>query len=396
MDFQTYAAILFILILTYFLIKNKEKISLQKIAFPFLYFAMYRTKLGLDLMDRISEKIPRIVKWLAYAGIVFGFLGMGFISYSLIANLVKMLTVPAAQAGVALVLPFKVKGSFYVPFFYWIISIFVLAVIHEFSHGVVARAHGIKIKSSGFAFLGILVPILPAAFVEPDEKELKKEKTHVKLSIFAAGPFSNILFAALVALLFVFALTPLATAIFEPVGVQVAGYVPSVGNITYPAEQVNMGVDEVILKINGVDVPSIDNFTLALNSTKPGDKVSVVTNVTTYTLQLAENPNHVNKSYLGILVRQKSEISKSFTDKYGGILTSVIIWFIGLFYWFYILNLGIGLFNLVPLGPVDGGRMLHTVLEKYVRKDIAFQIWKFVGTLFLLIIIGSILFAILK
>jgi len=396
MDLQTYAAIIFVVLLTYFLIKHREKLYLQKIAFPFLYFAMYRTKFGLNFIDKMSEKIPRIVKWTAYAGVVLGFIGMAFISFSLVYNLIRMLMTPAATAGVALVLPFKVKGSFYVPFFYWIISIFVLAVIHEFAHGIVARAYGLKIKSSGFAFLGVLVPILPAAFVEPDEKELNKEKAHVKLSIFAAGPFSNIVFAALVALLFIFLLAPVGNAIFEPTGVQVAGYVPSPGNVTYPAEQANIKKGEVILKINNVDVPSIENFTVALNSTKPGDRVTVVTNVSSYEVTLAEDPENVNRSYLGVFVRQNSRISEGFTEKYGNILTSALIWLIGLFYWFYVLNLGIGLFNLVPLGPIDGGRMLHTILEKYLRKDIALKAWKFIGTLFLFIIIASIVFAFVK
>ncbi len=396
MDLQTYAAIIFIVLLTYFLIKRREKLDLQKIAFPFLYFVMYRTKFGLNFIDKMAQKIPRIVKWTAYAGVVLGFIGMGFISFSLIYNMIRMLTMPAATAGVALVLPFKVKGSFYVPFFYWIISIFVLAVIHEFAHGVVAKAYGLKIKSSGFAFLGVIVPILPAAFVEPDEKELKKEKAHVKLSIFAAGPFANIIFAALVAVLFIFLLAPIGNAIFEPTGVQVAGYVPSIDNITYPAEQAKIGKGEVILKINNMDVPSIENFTAVLNSTKPGDKVTVVTNISSYEVTLAEDPQNVNKSYLGIFVRQRSEIDEEFSAKYGNILTSVLIWFIGLFYWFYILNLGIGLFNLVPLGPIDGGRMLHTLLEKYLREDVALKVWKFIGSLFLFIILASIVFAFIK
>ena len=59
----------------------------------------------------------------------------------------------------------------------------------------------------------------------------------------------------------------------------------------------------------------------------------------------------------------------------------------------YILNLGIGLFNLVPLGPVDGGRMVHDVLSKYLRKDLAIMVWKFISFIFLLIILISIGYA---
>src|SRR3989344_169747 len=72
----------------------------------------------------------------------------------------------------SLVLPFKAKGTFYLPVFFWVLSIFVFSVVHEFCHGLLARRHGIPVKSSGFAFLAVLIPILPAAFVEPEEKHL--------------------------------------------------------------------------------------------------------------------------------------------------------------------------------------------------------------------------------
>ena len=395
MDIQSIAAILFILCMIYFLYRNKEKVSFQKIAFPVLYFVMYRTKVGLNFMDGAAKKFPRLLKWIAYAGVAIGFLGMGFIAYSLVYNLLRIIITPAATAGVALVLPFKVKGSFYVPFFYWIISIFVLAVIHEFSHGVMSRVHGVKIKSSGFAFLGILVPILPAAFVEPDEKQMHKKSAGAKLSVFAAGPFSNIVFAALVAVLFMLVFTPLAGAIFHPSGVEIAGYV-SGENITYPAEEANITIGEVILKINNVDVTSIDNFTAALNNTKPGDSINIQTNVSVYSLVLAEDPEVVNRSYLGVFVKQNLEINEGFRSKYGKYATGAIIWIIGLFYWLYVLNLGIGLFNLVPAGPLDGGRMLKVVLLKYLREDIAIKVWKLVGTIFLFIIVASIMFAFIK
>jgi len=85
-------------------------------------------------------------------------------------------------------------------FSYWILSIFLIAVIHEFSHGVVGRAWKLKIKSSGFAFLSILVPVIPAAFVEPDEKQTAKASARAQLGMLSAGPFSNVVFAALILL----------------------------------------------------------------------------------------------------------------------------------------------------------------------------------------------------
>jgi len=152
MDFQSIAAIVFILGMFLLFLKYKNQFNIQKIFYPLIYFAMYKTKIGLKAMDRISKTAPRFLEYLGYFGVGIGFLGMGFIAFTLLQNLWHMLTAPAAQAGVALVLPVKIKGTFFVPFFYWIISIFALATVHEFSHGIWSRVHNIKIKSSSIIF----------------------------------------------------------------------------------------------------------------------------------------------------------------------------------------------------------------------------------------------------
>ena len=40
-------------------------------------------------------------------------------------------------------------------------------------------------------------------------------------------------------------------------------------------------------------------------------------------------------------------------------------------YWIYVLNIGIGLMNLFPLVPLDGGRMLDDVVKAYLPENIA-------------------------
>ena len=75
--------------------------------------------------------------------------------------------------------------------------------------------------TSGFAFLAVLLPIIPAAFVEPDEKQLNKSPIYQQLSVFAAGPFSNILLAIIIFLFFSFAFTPLMANVYEPAGVEI-------------------------------------------------------------------------------------------------------------------------------------------------------------------------------
>jgi len=376
-----------------FLYANKKKIVIQKILFPFLYFAMYRTKFGLKLMDRMAKKHPKLLKYLAYAGIIIGFLGMAFISFSLIQNIYKVITATTTVAGVALVLPLKVKGSFYVPFFYWIISIFLLALVHEFSHGVIARLYNIKIKSSGLAFLNILVPVIPAAFVEPDEKELRKRPKMQQLSIFAAGPFSNIIFAFVVLAIMGLVMVPVSNAVFGYNGVLVTGFTP--GNETFPAENAGITENELIIGIDNMPITTVENFTEIMQNKTPGESIVITTNITNYNITLAESPDNKSRGYLGILLIQNQEIRESILQKYGKILPNIFIWFVGLFYWLYALNLGIGLFNLVPLGPIDGGRMLQLLMHKLFKKKKGDKVWKAISFIFLSLIIINILFAFL-
>src|SRR3989344_4863061 len=272
-DFQAIAAVIFVVLLSALLYAKRKNLETKQIMPYFLYFSMYRTKLGLRLMDLWAKKYTKFVRFLGYLGILVGFLGMILISYSLVSNIYHLFTKPEAVPGVGLVLPFKAKGVFFVPFFYWIISIFVIAVVHEFMHGLIARANNLKVKSSGFAFLGLVIPIIPAAFVEPDEKELRKRPHKEQLSVFAAGPFSNIAIAFLFLGIISFILTPIANALIEPNGIKINDYVESKES-KFPAESSGMKIGEIIQQVDGNPVPYVWNLSAALRAKKTNDVVA--------------------------------------------------------------------------------------------------------------------------
>jgi len=390
MDFQLISAFVFFVLMGIFLVIKRKNIHIQKIFFPLLYFSMYRTSFGLKAMDSFAKRFRKLLHFLSYVSIGIGFLGMIVIVVSLVHNLWKIITVPEAAAGVALVLPFKVKGGFYVPFFYWIISIFIIALVHEFSHGIYARYHGMKIKSSGFAFLHILIPVLPAAFVEPDEKQLRKASRKKQLDVFSAGPFSNILLAFVVLGIFLLLIGPVSSSIADKTGVGITGFIEE-GDGYYPAEKAGMQAGEVITRVDDWEILSIEDFIDKMNGSKPGDTINIVTEENSYEIELAPHPENESRAMLGVLVNQDIGINESFFGgKYIGLF---ILWFMGLLYWLWVLNLGIGLFNLAPLGPIDGGRMLLVTLEKYMPKKRAYTIWKNVSFVFLLLIVVNILAA---
>lgn len=381
MSFESFCAILFLILLTLFVVKNRKKIELQKILFPLLYFAMYKTKIGLKSMDDISKKYSKFVKYAGYVGIAIGFIGMAIISYLLVYNLVKLFVVPTAVSGVGLVLPFKVKGGFFVPFFYWIISIFILAIVHEFSHGVLSRLYKIKIKSSGFAFLAVLIPILPAAFVEPDEKILVKKKAKEQLSIFAAGPFANVVLGILCLAALYLVIAPVVNSTVDFDGVKIVDFLKINGSS--PAEQAGMQIGDVIKFVDDKKIEHSGNLTDILINRSAGDRVRVMTDNKEYSVTLVESSQNETRPYLGVNVEQN----------YGNSFSSVFMWFAGLIYWLYLLNIGIGLFNLLPLGPIDGGRMLKTALDSLIKNPKkADKAWKMISLFFLAVIIINLLF----
>ena len=91
------SAVLFLIIISIFLYLNKTKITLQKIAFPFLYLIMYRTKIGLKLMDKISTKYREHVKIFGYSAIGLGFFGMVWISYGIVRMFLTLIFRPEIQ-----------------------------------------------------------------------------------------------------------------------------------------------------------------------------------------------------------------------------------------------------------------------------------------------------------
>ncbi|MBW2980545.1 site-2 protease family protein [Candidatus Woesearchaeota archaeon] len=402
MDSQIIAAIIFFLLMGLFLLVQRRKVQLQKILFPALYFVLYRTKVGLNLMNSMAKKHPKIIKGFAYAGVVLGFFGMIFISFALMKNIYQLFVTPAAAPGVGLVLPFKVKGAFYVPFFYWILSIFIIATVHEFSHGVVARAYNLKIKSSGLAFLGIFVPVIPAAFVEPDEKKIVKRPRREQLSVFAAGPFSNVVLGILFLLVLIFLGAPLIQAVLDFNGVRINDFIRDNNNMTLPAEDAGMSKGEIVREMDGIEINYLYNFSRILQNKTPGDAVFIVTDKGSYNVTLTHNPDNGNSSYLGVYVQQNSEMDEAFVGRYGMATAKVILWFTGspgrygLLFWLYVLNFGIGLFNLVPVGPLDGGRMLNLALGKFLKKEKAQKIFTYISLFFLSLILINIISAFVR
>jgi len=310
----------------------------------------------------------------------------------MISNLYKLITVPAATSGVALVLPgINIPGVGILPFWDWILAIFIIATIHEFGHGVVARAHNLKVKNTGLVFLG---PII-GAFVEPDEKQVEKQKDIVQYSVFAAGPFMNILLALVALLLLSTVFTPLQQGMVEPTGFTFGEYVAVATemNESYPAESAGIPLNTPITKVNGQPISKFEEMAEELYCHSPGDKIQLSTANQTFPLILANNPDNEGKSFLGIQqIKNQYNIKEKYASGISKWAYFFVAWFTGFLRWLFLLSLGIGLFNLLPLPIVDGGRMMQITMHKLKGKEKGEKSFRNISFFFLIVLVLSLVY----
>jgi len=333
------------------------------------FLAMYRTKIGLGLMDRLGTKHSETIKLLGYIGIGAGYVGLFMILYYMIKNLFTLIMIPTATSAVSLVIPgVKIPGSpVTIPLITGWIALFLVIVVHEFSHGVVARAHKIKVNSSGIFFMGPLM----GAFVEPDEKELRKQQDTTQYSIYAAGPFSNMLLALSCILLLTYAFTPALNAMENQVGVELVGVTDG-----YSAAASGLASGMVITAVNSVSVVNFEQFTNEVKRLRPDETVSLTANGTVYSIVTNASPSDPKQGYLGVMTSNRAKTELKNDSIYFKILSIILKWFAELVGVTGLLSLGIGLANLLPLGPVDGGRMLQVTLQKIKGKEKGDNLWK--------------------
>ena len=316
-----------------------------------LFVAMWRTKRLLGFIDRVASKGPRFWKVYADIGIALGYMGMAYVFYALTKTALKTIHTGGKQAGVQLVIP-----GVTIPLWYGIIGLIVVMVVHELSHGIVARAENLPLKSVGL----VLLAVIPGAFVEPDEEKLGKAPLRSRLRVYGAGSMANIVTAIIASLLVAYVVSPLIV----PAGVEVKGIVKN-----SPADGV-LKVGDVIVSIDGRDVSTLDEFIKVMNKTRPGQVINmeIVRNGEhlNLKLKLGKHPENPEKGFIGIQPAQhvKSKVGMEW----------VILPLFFSLYWIYLLNVGIGLMNLFPLIPLDGGRMIDDLLKEYLPERIALPV----------------------
>ena len=388
-SFDIASSIVFLVIVLIFLIINRKKLSIQKLIFPLFYMVLYRTKLGLKFMEKVSSKYRELIKFISLCFIGIGFLGMVFISIFMFIFLFNLFITPAETSqGVALVLPFtNIPGIGYLSFWHFIIGLFIVVVIHEGSHGIVARAYNQKIKSSGFAFFSVFIPLLPAAFVEPDEKKLVKQDPIIQYSIFSAGPVMNLIVAYIILMLLPFVVSPYQLAPFEDKITEPVGISFKEATEGYPVSKSGLQPGTVITSFNGEEIKDTDDFLKYAYYIKPNQNVTLSTENASFEITTTYYPDNSSpKGYFGMAgINNERRI----IPKYSPIAGS-FYWFKGLIKWLFIFNFFIGLMNLLPIFITDGGRMLALALKTTIKDEKkAMKVNTFIGLLFVFTLLGA-------
>ena len=405
-------SILFIYILVVYILHKigfLEKYNIS-LAGPAL---LLRTKKGLKFLKRITGK-GRLWKSYGSFAIVFCFIVMiimivffiwqTWMLFGLDLTPEQKAVLPGPEA--ALILP-GINPILPIEYIGYIILAFIIAIIvHEFSHGILALAGKLKVKSLGIIYL--IVPI--GAFTEPDDEELKKTETAKRMRVYAAGPLSNFVVAFVILLLFSFVFM---SAVQPANGVSVLYTLDD-----SPAEKAGLTAGVVIFNINGTEISNREDFSNALNNTKPGQEVNISYSIAENTYQTkatlaslydySENILHENISFLGIgfnpylpylsalknpfssevkdgfiflysipilgLIIDYNPIVAPFTDSYiitgplGTLPTGGFWVIVNALYWIFWLNFAVGLFNVLPMVPLDGGFLFNDAISSSIKR----------------------------
>ncbi|GBC70895.1 Putative serine protease HhoA [Candidatus Calditenuaceae archaeon HR02] len=292
----------------------------------------------------------------------------------------------------------------YLPLLYGWLGLLVALIIHEGAHGALARRLGYKVKSSGL----ILFAVLPiGAFVETDEEEMKKGRGRDVVRILAGGPTSNILIALLSLGLIV-----AATSGLQPKTMIMVEEVIS----NSPAEAAGIQRGDVIASVNGRPVTGLSILAEAINNAGYGgsivlDVLRSGVGVLRLTVGVAELG--AGRPMIGVrlanaeiqqwasdyLERYKSAslanpliyllpptfrnslhpfseaqicidstapspncftVSNLYTHPILGNSYPVIA---NMLYWIWFVNFNVGIFNALPIYPLDGGQIFRRTLS---------------------------------
>ena len=364
LELLTDNAIIYVLIAWVVILGIAKALKLEKHGFKITPYSLtYKNTQVQTALSKMLTRTKRGIRVFADVSVVAGFLMMGFAFWFLLANISNYFVEPTEFAELTVLIP-GVTLTSASAILYFLLSIPIVLVVHEGAHGIVATLEKIKIKNGGFAIFIALF----AGFVEPDEEDFDKAKKISRLRVIGAGATSNVIFAfALGAILLtnpMFAIIlpePFLGWFYEsPEGVLVLSVIEGGG-----AEQAGIKENDIISKINDVRIVSPIDFQKV--NLIPGEVVNVTVlrdgQEIVFPVTIMPAPEDPERGLVGIM----RDNNLSFKPIY-----NYIEWnnpqFSMFLLWLWMISFFIGIINMLPLPILDGGKFIHTIIDKKISE----------------------------
>ncbi|MCS6767391.1 MAG: site-2 protease family protein [Candidatus Nitrosocaldus sp.] len=347
------------------IIVSAKALRLEKHGFEIKPFMLTYKNHGVSsTLDRLLAVNRGAVRVFADVSIVAGAIMMVFAVWFLLNNLVHFFADSGQFSEVTLLIPGVTIRS--VPnLVYFLLAAPIVLVVHEVAHGIVARLERIRVKSGGFAIIIALI----AGFVEPDEEEFNKARRISKVRVIAAGSSSNILLSFLVAALLIFnpafgnvleLISPQVRGIFynDPIGVPVVQVIEGSG-----AASAGMRAGDIITAVNDIQIRTPAD--LAKVKLVPGEQISV-------SILRDGEPMRLTVTVMGAEDDPSRGMIGIIRDVFPHMPPKVPFWipwphevFMFLL-WLWMLSFFIGIFNMLPMIPLDGEKYVSSMLENRI------------------------------
>jgi membrane-associated protease RseP (regulator of RpoE activity) len=360
-------------------------------SFPML---MIKTQIFNRIFNKLGTfRASKIASWIALVLVpIIAAIGL----YLILFSLITLISTPAASEFIGELGPtvflFIPGINPMLPIFYGWIAIVCAMVIHEGAHGIAARSLGFRVKSSGLLFF-LFIPI--GAFVDVDEKQIEKSEPKRAIRVMAAGVGGNIVVAVaclIGILVIVGGLTPVIDGVY--IGAVQEGL---------PAETAGLLPDDVFISINNIPINNYEDLRTILDPTIPGETIEVTVargefwddqfstsinltefedraimgitniidlrtaerlatyqNITPQTLTLYL----VMPTIAPAIVPYSEALSPFYTHEIGDQWSTIA----NILFWLWFVNVNLAVFNALPIGPLDGGRIFNITLKSALGK----------------------------
>ena len=476
-----------------------------------------RTVRGMNLLEWLArpKRMWRIVASAGVPLVVLSMIGFLALLLLMSYAMIRSPPVPSSYNAPRNILLIPGLNQ-YIPFAWGWIALFVTLLVHEFAHGILARVEGIKVKSMGLAFLAAPIaafvePDDEELFGTAEKPAIASRGARIR--ILSAGVISNFLVAAIAIALFfgpvIGAISPIDRVVVADVQNGSAGDLAgfnqnmiilkaggsSVANFdglysalavgsselavlkddkeltlslkgdpvrgilivsvfeNSPAAKSGLPSRFVISGIDGRQIVNVEDFRTRMNSTVPGQNITLSTNHGNYMVKLAAKSDGTSMIGIGIAGNAVYDGGVTFQEfpakqfisglaqlpgqgvnafliflaiPFAGIggltsggfqgfsgwignffepsgwaapLGSYFFWIANALFWIAWINLYAGLFNCLPAVPLDGGHIFRDLiqgsLEKVVNVKKAEKLTKTVVAIFAWLIFTSLILSVM-